>query len=80
MLKDGPSVQRLKWLEHANHVLSKEDVSHAILRLKLPLSALQSMKIAEEFGIEKGSDLCHNFGLSIRAERTDGKQTNVMTQ
>ena len=72
-MEGGQRVERLKLLEQEGELADDVDLSGAVLRLKLPGSALEALKVAEESGlIPEGAELCHTFELSIRAEKRDG--------
>lgn len=68
-MEGGELVQRLKLLDREGDLADDIDLSGAILRLKLPDHAFEAFKFAKESGlIPEGSEMCHNFELSIRAE------------
>lgn len=73
-VKSGPFVQRLKWFENANNVLENEDLTHGIVRLKVPGASLKQMVAAEDSGkVPSGEEMCVNFDMWFRAVRTDNR-------
>lgn len=51
-----------------------EDLAGAVLRLRLPASALHLFETLKERGhLKTVKEICHNFELSIRAEKRDGE-------
>lgn len=65
----GELVHRLKLLDREGDLADDIDLSGAILRLKLPYNAFDALKFAKESGyVPEGTEMCHNFELSIRAE------------
>jgi hypothetical protein len=73
-------VQRLKWFEHAGHIIEQEDLTHAVLRLSIPATSLKALVAAEDSGkAPQGEDLCMNLGIWFRAERLDKKNVNPMS-
>lgn len=68
-MEGGELVHRLKLLDREGDLADDIDISGAILRLKLPDHAFDALRFAKESGlVPEGSELCHNFELSIRAE------------
>jgi hypothetical protein len=66
-------VQRLKLLDKESDLADDIDISGAILRLRLPPTAMSAIKFAKESGmLHEDTELCHTFELSIRAEKRSG--------
>jgi hypothetical protein len=65
-------VQRLKLLDIEGD-LGDIDISGAVLRLRLPESAvhLANEMIEHAHGLSNVNEVCHNFKLSVRAENRD---------
>jgi len=66
-------VERLKLLDHEGDLAGDPDLSLAVLRLRLPASALELLQTLKDGGhLAAGHEICHNFQLSVRAEKRGG--------
>ena len=64
------AVHRLKLLEREGELADDINLSGAVLRLRLPRSSVDIQDTLQEQGlVERGHELCHNFYLSVRAEK-----------
>ena len=56
-------------LEREGDLADDIDLSGAILRLNVPEHAINALKFSKDSGfVPEGTELCHTFELSIRAE------------
>ena len=70
----GQYVQRLKLLDQEGDIADDMNISGAVLRLRLPASALQLFETLKDRGhLANVKEICHNFELSIRAEKMNGE-------
>jgi len=70
----GKFVHRLKLLDREGDLADDINLSGAILRLKLPASSIKLQDRLKETGhLESSQEICHNFRLSVRAEKTGGE-------
>ena len=68
-------VQRLKLVEKEGDLShnSETKFDRAVLRLKMPATALELVHTLNHEGLFGKGEICHNFQLWIRAEKLDGE-------
>jgi hypothetical protein len=66
--------QRLKLLDREGDLAEDIDLEGAILRLRFPPSSVHLFDTLKEAGyLSSGTEICHSFALSIRAELRSGE-------
>jgi hypothetical protein len=70
----GRFAQRLKLLDREGDLAEDVDLAGAILRLRFPPSSIHLFDTLKEEGkLSKGTEICHSFTLSVRAELRNGE-------